>query len=145
MKNTSKYKKQKTNQEVVDKYLSEGKGDWRLAKDSLRISSKLSFQTAYEAILKISLALMISYGIRPRSLPGHHKAIIDFVDSKLGPQYRKLIKNFDEMRRKRNKAIYEVGLLFSHSEATQAIKLVERFIKIIEQKIEEARRQEKLL
>lgn len=144
MKKISKYKRHRTDEELINKYLEEGKAQWRLAKQSLRLSERLGFQTAYEAMIKVSLGYMLSFGVRPRSLPGHHVAIIEFVEKKLGPRYRRIFNLFDQMRKKRNRAIYEVGLIFSRHEARQAIKTAEDLIKIIEQKIEKQRKQRRL-
>jgi hypothetical protein len=40
-------------------------------------------QQAYEAMLKASLGFMFSHGLRARSQPGHHIAIIEFVRSRI--------------------------------------------------------------
>lgn len=43
-------------------------------KKTLTIDEEAAYQLAYEAMLKGSLGFMLSFGVRPRSLPGHVRA-----------------------------------------------------------------------
>lgn len=103
------------------------------------------YQLAYEAMLKASLGLMLSYEYRPRSLPGRHKIIIEFAGKKLGQEFNELIKKFDRMRRKRNQVIYEPLLFISKTEALDSIKTAKKYLKIIEKEIQKKNPQKKLI
>ena len=105
------------------------------AKRVLSLDEETAYQMFYEAMLKASLALMLSYGIRPRSLPGHHVNIIEFNAKKLGPQYDQIMNTFDKMRRKRNRVIYEADMEITESEAKNARKTAEKFLLIIKKHI----------
>ncbi|MBI2815887.1 MAG: hypothetical protein HYX72_02995 [Acidobacteria bacterium] len=65
-----------------------------------------AYQLAYEAMLKGSLGYMLSFGVRPRSLPGHHVTIIEFAEEHLGKEFKSLMAMFNRMRRKRHDTIY---------------------------------------
>ena len=96
-------------------------------------------------MLKASLGLMLSFGVRPRSLPGHHITIIEFAGEHLGKEFKHLISIFDRMRRKRNHAIYEVGGFISATEARRALASAEQFLDAISEEIQKMNPQIKLL
>jgi uncharacterized protein (UPF0332 family) len=98
------------------------------ARRILDIDEEASFQQAYEGMLKASLALMLAHGLRPRSIPGHHVAIIEFVEKKLGKDSRHLIELFDRMRRKRNQALYDVKGFVSKQDAEQALETAAEYL-----------------
>ncbi len=79
-------------------------------------------------MLKASLGFMLSFGVRPRSLPGHHMVIIEFAEENLGTEFRNLIALFNRMRRKRHQAIYDVTGLISRLEAEQALATAEEYL-----------------
>lgn len=95
----------------------------------------------YESMLKASLALMLSYGERPRSLPGHHIVIIDYASKKLGGKYSDTMHLFDRMRRKRNMIIYEVDIEITKTETNNALKTTEEYLIIIRQHINKNNKQ----
>ncbi len=53
-------------------------------------------------MLKASLGFMLSFGVRPRSLPGQHVTIIEFAEKHLDSEFENLIAVFDRVRRKRH-------------------------------------------
>lgn len=62
---------------------------------------------AYEAMIKGSLALMLSHGQRPHKQFGHHIANIEFAQKNLPGCPAGTFALFDHMRRKRNDAFYD--------------------------------------
>jgi uncharacterized protein (UPF0332 family) len=106
----------------IGRFLAGAEKKLAAARKTLEIDEEASYQLAYEAMLKASLGLMLSFGVRPRSLPGHHVIIIEFAGEKLGKEFRGLISMFNRMRRKRNQAIYDVAGLISKDEARQALE-----------------------
>lgn len=82
-------------------------------------------------MMKASLAFMFSHGFRARSQPGHHIAIIEFVEKHLGKEHKGLLAVFEHLRRKRNAALYdEVGFV-SRQDAEEATRSAREFIAVI--------------
>ncbi len=96
-------------------------------------------------MLKASLGFMLSFGVRPRSVPGHHVTIIEFAGKYLGMQSKNLIAMFDRMRRKRHQAIYDVTGFISKQEALQALETAEKYLAIVRDEIQKKNPEAKLL
>jgi len=96
-------------------------------------------------MIKGSIGLMLSYGIRPRIGPGYHKIIIKFSGKILGRQFKSLIRTFDQMRKKRNRFIYEVSTFISEKEAKDAIRIADKYLNIIESIVQKKNPQKKLI
>lgn len=94
------------------------------------IDEETAYQIAYQAMLKASLALMLSYGQRPRVQLGHHVAIIEFAEKHLDPALAPSFALFDRMRRKRNDSFYDIAII-SNLEAEDAVSEVEKYLKIV--------------
>ena len=82
-------------------------------------------------MLKASLGFMFSHGFRARSQPGHHIAIIEFVQARLDKKYARLLTVFDRLRRKRNMALYDDTGFVSHHEAEQALEAARDYLGVI--------------
>jgi len=100
------------------------------ARRTLAIDEETAHQTAYEAILKASLALMLSHGQRPRAQLGHHVAILEFARKHLDPAQAPAFDLFDRMRRKRNTAFYDIAII-SDVEAEDAVRAADDYIKVV--------------
>lgn len=129
----------------IARFLAGAEKKLAAAKKTLEIDEEASYQLAYEAMLKASLGFMLSFGVRPRSLPGHHVTIIEFAGEKLGKEFRGLISMFNRMRRKRNQAIYEVTGLISKDEARQALETAATYLEAIRNEIQKRNPQAKLI
>jgi uncharacterized protein (UPF0332 family) len=129
----------------IARFLAGAEKKLAAAKKTLEIDEEASYQLAYEAMLKASLGLMLSFGVRPRSLPGHHVTIIEFAGEKLGKEFRGLISMFNRMRRKRNQAIYEVTGLISKDEARQALETAATYLEAIRNEIQKRNPQARLI
>lgn len=123
-------KPQRVNVKQVRDYLSDARKKSVSARKNLAIDSEIAYQVAYEAMLKASLALMLSHGQRPRVQVGHHIAIIGFAQKHLDASLAPTFDLFDRMRRKRNAAFYDIALI-SEAEAKDAVLTAENYIKII--------------
>ena len=88
-----------------------------------------AYEMAYEAVLKASIAILFKNGLRPRSLPGHHIAILEKANELLGDAFNNHFNVFDEMRRSRNDFIYDADGFVSSHEVKEAIKLVDGYLK----------------
>ncbi len=140
-----KLRPQKPDFDRIARYLAGAGKKLQAARKILVIDEEAAYQLAYEAMLKASLGFMLSFGVRPRSLPGHHVTIIEFAGERLGKEFKHLILMFDRMRRKRNQAIYEVDGFISTTDARKAIDSAEQYLDAISDAIQKNNPQIKLL
>jgi uncharacterized protein (UPF0332 family) len=124
-------KAQPVNPKQVQQFLADA---WRKAASArkiLLIDAETAYQTAYQAMIKGSLAIMLSHGHRPRVQLGHHIAIIEFAQKHLAAELKPIFALFDRMRRKRNDAFYEIALV-SEVEANEAVETAEKYLQSVE-------------
>ena len=123
-------KPQKTDPKQARQFLADAQKKIVAARKNLVIDEETAYQTAYQAMLKASLALMLSHGQRPRVQLGHHIAIIEFAQKHLDPKLAALFALFDRMRRKRNEAFYDIAVI-GDEEAVDAVVAVEKYVQVI--------------
>jgi uncharacterized protein (UPF0332 family) len=123
-------KPQKIDPKQVRQFLVDAQKKAVAARKNLIIDEETAYQTAYQAMLKASLALMLSHGQRPRVQLGHHAAIIEFARKHLDPSHAALFPLFDRMRRKRNEAFYDIAVI-GEEEAVDAVAAVEKYVQVI--------------
>lgn len=126
----NKTKPQRVDAKQVKQFLADAHKKSATARKNLAIDAATAYQVAYEAMLKASLALMLSYGQRPRLQLGHHIAIIEFAQKHLGSGSANLFALFDRMRRKRNDAFYDIALI-SDTEAEEAVRVAEDYLGLV--------------
>ena len=138
-------RKEKIGFDQIDKVLEKAYRNIKSAKTLLKDNDEEgSFQFAYQAMLLAGRALAFSYGLRPRTV-GSHKIIIDFAETVIGREYKILVRKFDKARRKRHYLIYGIGLVISETEAVNAIRSAEEFLRIIKEIIQKKDPQGKLI
>jgi uncharacterized protein (UPF0332 family) len=140
-----KLKPQPTDFDQIERFLASATKKLEAARKTLPIDHETSYQLAYEAMLKASLGFMLSHSVRPRSLPGHHVAIIEFAEQHLGRELKGLIARFDRMRRKRHQSIYDVDGFISKLEAEQALDTAEEYLSIVRKEMQKRNPRGKLL
>jgi len=123
-------KPQKIDPKQVRQFLADAHKKLAAARKNLVIDEETAYQTAYQAMLKGSLALMLSHGQRPRVQLGHHIAIIEFAQKHLDPSLAAAFALFDRMRRKRNEAFYDVAII-GGVEAEDAVRACADYLKIV--------------
>lgn len=123
-------KPQRINPRQVKQFLADAHKKATAARKNLTIDEETAYQTAYQAMIKGSLALMLSHGQRPRVQLGHHIAIIEFAQKHLDPALSPTFALFDRMRRKRNDAFYDIALI-TLAEAGNAVKSAEEYLNAI--------------
>ena len=102
----------------------------RRRRKNLAIDEETAYQAAYQAMLKGSLALMLSHGQRPRVQLGHHVAIIEFAQKHLHSSLAATFALFDRMRRKRNEAFYDVAII-GKDEAIDAVEAADKYLEAV--------------
>ncbi|MCK5347503.1 MAG: hypothetical protein KAR20_29035 [Candidatus Heimdallarchaeota archaeon] len=106
------------------------RADLKTAHRNLPEDQECAFNYAYNAMLRLGLALMFCNGFRPE-IKNKHQTIVKYVNAVLGDGYRDLINDYDFMRRKRNRFIYEPDIPCSMKQAEDAIKTAGEFQKQI--------------
>jgi uncharacterized protein (UPF0332 family) len=123
-------KPQKTDPKQARQFLVNAQKKIVAARKNLVIDEETAYQTAYQAMLKASLAPMLSHGQRPRVQLGHHIAIIEFAQKHLDRSHAASFALFDRMRRKRNEAFYDIAVI-GDVEAEDAVVAVEKYVQVI--------------
>lgn len=114
----------------IEKNIQSAYLDLKEAKATFPVSDKAAYLFAYTAMLKIGRALLFLKGYRPRG-EGQHEVVVRAAGSLLGEGFESLTRQFNAMRQKRNKLIYDVGGLVSHEEATEAFKAAENYLSFV--------------
>ena len=126
-----KLKPQKIDWAQIERFLQSAEKKPASARKILAFDEEACLQQAYEAMLKASLGFMFSHGFRARSQPGHHIAIIEFVQGRIDKKHAGLLTVFDRLRRKRNMALYDDTGFVSRHDAEQALESARDFISVI--------------
>jgi len=132
----TKNKPQPVDWAQIERFLKSAEKKLTSARKIMAFDEEASLQQAYEAMLKASLGFMFSHGWRPRSQPGHHIVIIDFVATRLDKKYAPLLAVFDRLRRKRNTVLYDDTGFVSQQDAKQALVAARDLLDIIRVDIE---------
>jgi len=119
------------------------KPDKKLAKRNLKIASRdltaakhllsqenydWTLSIAYNAMLQAGRALMFLEGYRPSTQFGHI-AVVRYLRAAFREQItERIIDVFDQMRRKRHRAVYEAVDIVSRSEAENATRWAHEFV-----------------
>jgi uncharacterized protein (UPF0332 family) len=127
----------------IAKHIQAAYQDLNEAKTTFKVSDKAAYFFAYTAMLKIGRALLFLKGYRPKG-QGQHETVVETAGSILGPQFNELTKQFDRMRKKRNRLMYDIGDLVSHSDADKAFRAAEEFVNRTRKFMEESDPQLKL-
>ena len=107
----NKTKPQRIDPKQIKQFFADAQKRTAAARKNLEIDPETAYQIAYEAMIKASLALMLSHGQRPRKQIGHHIVIIEFAQRHLPGTSAGTFALFDRMRRKRNDAFYDIALV----------------------------------
>jgi len=108
--------------------------DIRIAKEMLGKDADWAFGVAYNSMLQAARAVMFHDGFIAAG-ENQHKTVVDYSDAKFGTKLATLVRIFDDMRRKRNKLVYEKVGVVSDFEAKFAIKTAEEFLATLKEKI----------
>ena len=126
----------------INKVLLKSWKTLRLAKQSSESSPDDCFALAYDSMLKTSLALMLSRGLRPKIQLGHHKTLVNFAQNVL-KGFHQLTATYEKMRKTRNKIMYD-DFSVSISQAENAVRIAEKYFWVVEDKIAQDNPQQKL-
>lgn len=119
---------------AISNLLKRAHADLKTAKRNLNQDEECAFNYAYNAMLRSGLALMFSEGFRP-DIKDKHLTVVRFTSLILGDDFKKVVNDYDFMRKKRNRFIYEPEVPCSMKEAKDALKTAEEFVKSIQELI----------
>jgi uncharacterized protein (UPF0332 family) len=123
-------KRYKARPREVERLLQVAIRDLATAEKVLPEDLDWTFNIVYNAVLQAARALMLHEGYRPRG-EGQHRTVVQCCELALGPDFKPQIALFDQMRRKRNRLIYEVVGLVSRREAEQVLAFAQVFVEEI--------------
>lgn len=127
---SNRIKPYRASQPEIKQLLQLAKRDLSAAVRNLEEAPDWAYSIAYNSVLQAGRALMFFEGYRPRG-GEQHATVVEFVEERLGIDYTAQVQLFDQMRRKRHRAIYEVAGLISKKEAEQAITFAKEFVERI--------------
>ncbi len=104
--------------------------DLETAERNITQDEECAYNYAYTAMLRAGLALMLSDGFRPE-IKDKHLTVVRFVSSIVGDKYKRIVNDFDFMRRKRHRFIYEPGIPCSKKEAQDALMIAGKLVNVI--------------
>ena len=133
----------KVERSQIAKHMESAFQDLKEARTTFPVSDKAAYLFAYTAMLKIGRALLFLRGYRPKG-QGQHETVVQAAGSILGDSFESLTRQFNQMRQKRNKLIYDIGGLVSHAEAEEAFLAAERYLAKVQGFMEEQDPQLKL-
>ena len=113
--------------EEVERLLQVAARDLSTASKILPDDADWAFNIVYNAELQAARALVLHEGFRPRGA-GQHRTIVLFCQEALGPQYKRQVALFDQMRRKRHRLVYEMVGVVSLQVAEQALSFAGAFV-----------------
>jgi uncharacterized protein (UPF0332 family) len=128
---------------AINNLMRRAYADLETAQRNLDDDPECAYNYAYNGMLRSGLALMSSEGLRPE-IKDKHLTIVKFASSILGDRFRKVINDYDFMRRKRHRFTYEPDIPCSATEAKKAIKTAKSFVEMINQLIKKKRPQKDL-
>jgi uncharacterized protein (UPF0332 family) len=101
--------------------------DIQTAQDLLESSPEWTFNIAYNAMHQAGRAYLFHEGYRTAG-EAHHATVIRFLEISLGAKSAEPLMLMDRMRRKRNRATYDMVGTISHKEASEAISTARAFV-----------------
>jgi len=115
---------------AVNNLLMRAYTDLKTAERNMDEDEECCYSYAYNAMLRSGLALMFSEGFRPE-IKDKHLTIVKFASLILGKKFKKVINDYDFMRRKRHRFVYEPDIPCSEKEARDALQTAKKFVDVI--------------
>lgn len=117
---------------LIKKAINRGERNLKSAKIIFKSKEyDWALAVAYSAMLQAGMVLMFSKGYRPKG-EFKHLSVIEFVHSEFGDKISsKMVRLFDNYRKKRNKIIYEEYDIVSYDEAEEAIMFANQLLDMV--------------
>ena len=118
------YKKFNFTSDEIKAYLKNAIKDFNIAQKDKILDVKFNY--AYNALIKLGIALLSYYHMKVKSVPGHHIKIIDSLASFTKDDT--IIDMGELMRKKRNLDLYAGGIEVTEKECQEYIGFVEKVL-----------------
>lgn len=118
------FKKFRFTPEQVRQNMENALKDLKIAKEIA--IPEVRFNYTYTALIKAGIALLSYYGIKAKSVPGHHIKIIEQISSYLKDEETADVGNL--MRSKRNAEFYGGGAEITVKECKQYLNFVQEVL-----------------
>jgi hypothetical protein len=106
----------------IRKYYQSAIRDLKIGLDSK--IPEIIFRFSYDALIKLAIAVCAKNGLRVKARKGHHIELIKKLSFYLKDPEIEILAN--EMRSKRNRDLYDGGILVSEKEAKEYLEWVKR-------------------
>ncbi|MGB7295999.1 MAG: HEPN domain-containing protein [Candidatus Aminicenantales bacterium] len=120
-------KKCRIDEKAVLNLIRRARKDIETAARNLSKDEDCAYSYAYNSMLRSGLALMMAEGFRP-DIKDKHLTVVKFTASILGTEFKRVINDYDFMRRKRHRLVYEPDIPCSSEEARRAIQTAIEFV-----------------
>lgn len=117
-------------EQEIQRLLEIASRDLSTARSIVSIDPDWAYNISYNAMLQSSRALMLRMGFRPRGST-QHATVVQFVNKTIGKEHKDLTALFDQMRRKRNRAVYETAKLVGEKETIETLSLAHDFVTLL--------------
>ncbi len=121
---------------AVNSLIKRAYADLKTAERNIDDDMECAYNYAYNAMLRSGLALMFSHGFRPE-IKDKHLTIVTFTGAVLGDEFKRVVNDYNAMRKKRNQFIYEPDIPCSKREAEEALRIAEGFVDAISKLIKD--------
>jgi hypothetical protein len=106
----------------IRKYYQSAIRDLKIASNSK--IPEVIFRFSYDALVKLAIAVCAKNGLRVKARKGHHIELIKKLSFYLKDPEVEILAN--EMRSKRNRDLYDGGILISEKEAKEYLEWVKQ-------------------
>jgi uncharacterized protein (UPF0332 family) len=120
----------------IERAIEIAQRDLTLAERLLGEDLDWCFSIAYNAVLQACRAHMFHLGYRPASTEAH-KATFEFMQIVIEEPYKQSISYFDQVRKKRHRAVYDDVGVISEKEAKELLRTAREFLSYTESKLKE--------
>jgi uncharacterized protein (UPF0332 family) len=128
-------KHQRPNFKQIKQQLEEAGHDLKLFDTVIREDTGWASTIAYQSMLRAGRALMFAHGFLP--IDGQqHKTVVELTGELLGETFKKIVRQFDKLRRVRNAFLYDSMDTISKTEAEIAVKTARKLLTEITKQIE---------
>lgn len=94
----------------IEALLKEAMLDLKEIRKIVHLAQRATYLLAYTAMLKAGRALLLFKGYVPDD-GAQHKTVVGVTSAILGDRYKNLVRQFENMRRKRNEITYKISQL----------------------------------
>jgi len=124
-------------QKQIKRYYQSALRDLKIALNSK--VPEVIFRFSYDALIKLAIAVCAKNNLRVKARKGHHIKLIEKLTLYLKDPEIEVLAN--EMRSKRNRDLYEGGILISEKEAKEYLEWVKKIFQKAERFFENSKNQ----